>query len=93
MTDKIRKTRKEFTPDQRLEYAKLMVEDKYTNQQVMDLSGAGATAVSRWKSQYLAEQRGEVVQGKVALDSDKRRIQVLEKRCVREETRTLIESL
>ena len=43
MTDKIRKIRKEFTPDQRLEYAKLMVEEKYTNQQVMDLSGAGAT--------------------------------------------------
>ena len=79
MTDKIRKIRKEFTPDQRLEYAKLMVGDKYTNQQVMDLSGAGATVVSRWKSQYLAEQRGEVVQGKVALDSDKRRIQALEK--------------
>jgi transposase len=40
MTDKIRKNRTEFTPDQRLEYAKLMVGDKYTNQQVMDLSGA-----------------------------------------------------
>jgi transposase len=79
MTDKIRKNRKEFTPHQRLEYAKLMVGDRYTNQHVMDLSGAGATAVSRWKSQYLAEQRGEVVQGKVALDSDKRRIQALEK--------------
>jgi len=60
MTDKIRKTRKEFTPDQRLEYAKLMVGDKYINQQVRDLSGADAKAVSRWKSQYLAEQRGEV---------------------------------
>jgi hypothetical protein len=47
MTKKIRKTRKEFTSDQRLEYAKLMVGDKYTNQQVMDLSGADATAVSR----------------------------------------------
>jgi transposase len=79
MTDKIRKTRKDFTPDQRLEYAKLMVEEEYSNQQVMDLSGAGATAVSRWKSQYLAEQRGEVTQGKVAIDSDKRRIQLLEK--------------
>jgi transposase len=60
MTDKIRKNRKEFTPDQRLEYAKLMVGDKYTNQQVMDLSDAGATAVSRWKSQYLAEQRRKI---------------------------------
>jgi transposase len=55
------------------------VQDKSTNRQVMDLSGAGATAVSRWRSQYLAQQRGEVVQGKVALDSDKRGIQMLEK--------------
>ena len=56
-----------------------MEEDKYTNQQVMDLFGVGATAVSRWESQYLAEQPGEVVQEKVSLDSDKRRIQALAK--------------
>ncbi len=79
MSNQIRKPRKEFTPDQRLEYAKLMVEEQYTTRQVMDLSGAGPTAVARWKNQYLAEQRGEVTQGKVALDSDKRRIQELEK--------------
>jgi transposase len=47
MADHIRKNRKDFTPDQRLEYAKLMVEEQYSNQQVMDLSGAGPTAVSR----------------------------------------------
>jgi transposase-like protein len=70
MTDKIRKTRKKFTPDQRLEYAKLMVEYKYTNQQVMDLSDAGATAASRWKSQYLAEQRGDVTQANCRLRLD-----------------------
>ena len=79
MTSKIRKARQGFTPAQRLEYAKLMVEENYTNQQVMDLSAAGSTAVSRWKQQFLAEQRGEVVEGKVALDADKRRIQELEK--------------
>jgi len=45
-----------------------MVEEHYSNQQVMELSGAGPTAVSHWKKQYLAEQRGEVVEGKVALD-------------------------
>jgi hypothetical protein len=38
MTDSNRKVRKAVTPDQRLEYAKLMVEEQYTNQQVMDLS-------------------------------------------------------
>ncbi|MFT7129358.1 MAG: hypothetical protein ACI89U_001474 [Gammaproteobacteria bacterium] len=62
-----------------MEYAKLMVEEKYTNQQVIDLSGSGATAVWRWKSQYLAEPQGEVTQWEVALDSEKCRIQILEK--------------
>ena len=56
-----------------------MVEENYTIQQVMDLSFAGSTAVSRWKQQFLAEQRGEFVGGKAALDVDKRRIQELEK--------------
>jgi transposase len=79
MNSKTRKARQDFTPAQRLEYAKLMVEENYTNQQVMDLSGAGPTAVSRWKKQLLAEQRGEVVEGKTALNADKRRIQELEK--------------
>lgn len=79
MTSTTRKIRVNFTPAQKLEYAKLMVEAHYSNQQVIELSGAGATAVSRWKRQYLAEQRGEVAEGKTALDSDKRRIQELEK--------------
>lgn len=79
MTSTTRKIRKNFTPAQKLEYAKLMVIEHYSNQQVIELSGAGPTAVSRWKKQYLAEQRGEVAEGKIALDSDKRRIQELEK--------------
>ena len=79
MTSKPRKPRSTFTPAQKLEYARLMVEEQYSNQQVIELSGAGETAVSRWKRQYLAEKRGELVEGKVALDTDKRRIQALEK--------------
>ena len=79
MTSKPRKPRSTFTPAQKLEYAKLMVEEQYSNQQVIELSGAGEIAVSRWKRQYLAEKRGELVEGKVALDTDKRRIQALEK--------------
>ena len=43
MTDKIRKERANFTPDQKLEYAKLMTEEGYTSQQIMEISGAGAT--------------------------------------------------
>ena len=79
MTNKIRKLRENFTPDQRLEYAKLMVEELYSNQQVMDISGAGKTAVSRWKKQYIAEQKGEFIKVKAALDADKRRIKSLVK--------------
>ena len=79
MTSQTRKPRNNFTPAQKLEYAKLMVEENYSNRQVMDLSSAGASAVSRWKRQYLAEQKGDVIEGKIALDGDKRHIQTLEK--------------
>ncbi|MFT4941747.1 MAG: transposase [Paraglaciecola sp.] len=50
MTDSTRKVRQGVTPAQRLEYAKLMVEEQYSNQQVMDLSGPCATVLSRWKN-------------------------------------------
>jgi len=79
MTSIKRKARIKITPDQKLEYAKLMVDEHYTNQQIIDLSGAGPTAVSHWKKQYLAEQRGEVAEGKTVLNADKRRIQELGK--------------
>ncbi|MFT7129628.1 MAG: transposase [Gammaproteobacteria bacterium] len=79
MTNTTRETRAKLTPDQKLEYAKLMVEEHYTNQQIIDLSGASPAAISRWKKQFLAEQRGEVIGGKTALNADKRRIQELEK--------------
>lgn len=79
MPQEIRKARVQLTPDQRREYAKLMVDENYTNKAVMELSGAGATAVTRWKKQYIAEQQGDFVEGKIPLDADKRRIQELEK--------------
>jgi hypothetical protein len=42
-----RKARITFSVEQRLEYAKLMVNEGYTNKQVMDISGAGDTAAHR----------------------------------------------
>ena len=48
-----------FTVEQKLDYAKLMVNEGYTNQQIREISGAGTTAVSRWKSQYLEELSGK----------------------------------
>lgn len=80
MTITTRKTRLNYTPKQKCEYARLMVEEHYSNQQIMDISGAGATAVARWKKQYLDEQRGEFTQNKIPLDADKRLIEELKKR-------------
>ena len=51
-----------------------MVEENYSNKQIMELSGAGPTAVTRRKRQYIAEQRGEETPGRIPLDADKRRI-------------------
>jgi transposase len=57
-----------------------MVNEGYTNRQVREISGAGETAVSRWKKQYLQEMKGiDPVPGKKALTPDNQRIQELEK--------------
>ena len=73
-----RKPRVSFTSEQKLDYAKLMVEDNYSIQKVMDISGAGSTAVSRWKKQYLSELKGETPTDKKALTSEQQKIQSLE---------------
>jgi len=76
---KQRKQRLSFTVEQKLDYAKLMVNEGYTNQQIMDISGAGSTAVSRWKKQYLDELSGITPEGKKALTSEQQEIQSLKK--------------
>jgi transposase-like protein len=74
-----RKARITFTTEQKLEYAKLMFSEGYTNKQIRDISGAGETAVSPWKKQYLAEIDGHTPQGKKALTPEQKKIQELEK--------------
>lgn len=76
---KKRKQRLSFTVEQRLDYAKLMVNEGYTNQQIVEISGAGSTAVSRWKKQYLDELSGITPEGKKALTSEQQEIQSLKK--------------
>jgi len=56
-----------------------MVVEGYSTGQIMEISGAGATAVARWKSQYLQELKGETPEGKKAFTPDQQRIQDLEK--------------
>jgi hypothetical protein len=36
-----------------------MVNENYTNKQIIEISGVGPTAVIRWKKQYLAELNGQ----------------------------------
>ena len=48
-----------FSVEQKLDYVKLMINEGYTNRQIIEISGAGPTAVARWKKQYLAELNGQ----------------------------------
>ena len=73
------KTRLHVTPKQKLEYARLMVEEGYSNKQIMSLSGACSSAVTRWKRQYKAEKSGVTPQNQKALTLEQQRIQELEK--------------
>jgi uncharacterized protein YerC len=75
----IRKTRVTFTAGQKLEYAKLMINEGYTNKQIRDISGAGNTAVSRWKKQCLAEVDGHTSQAKKSVTPGQHQIQKSEK--------------
>ena len=56
---KSRKERANFTIEQKLDYAKLMVNENYSNKKIIAISGAGPSAVTRWKKQYLAEISGQ----------------------------------
>ena len=76
---KPRKPRLTFTIEQKLDYAKLMVNENYTNKQIIEISGAGQTAVSRWKKQYLEELGGKTPEDKKAFTPEQQEIQSLRK--------------
>jgi transposase len=76
---KARKQRTTFTVEQKLDYAKLMVHENYTNKQIIEISGAGPTAVTRWKKQYLAELNGQAPASGKAMTPEQQEIQSLKK--------------
>lgn len=76
---KPRKPRITFTVEQKLDYAKLMVNENYTNKQIMEISGAGPTAVTCWKKQYLAELDGKTPESGKAMTIEQQEIQSLKK--------------
>ena len=55
---KTRKKRVMFTVEQKLDYVKLMINEGYTNKQIIEISGAGPAAVAQWKKQHPAEING-----------------------------------
>ena len=79
-------TQKHFSPAFKLEIAKLMVEEQYSIKQACEASGAGETAVKRWKQQYLAEKAGNPLPNKSALTEEQREIQQLKQRIKQLET-------
>ncbi len=84
MTDiKKMKTRITITKEPKLEFAKLMIDDGYSILQIMEISGACESAVSRWKRQYVNELNGKTPSNKVAITPDHQRIQELEKQLKR----------
>ena len=76
---KIRKQRVMFSVEQKLDYVKLMVNEGYTNKQIIEISGAGPTAIARWKKQYLAELDGQAPQSGKAMTPEQQEIQSLKK--------------
>jgi len=79
-------TQQKFTPAFKLEIAKLMVDENYSIKQACEASGAGETAVKRWKQQYLAELAGKPLPNAQALTPEQREIQRLKQRIRQLET-------
>jgi transposase len=74
-----RRPRQTFTPEQKREYAKLMVEENYSNKEIQDISGACSSAVVRWKKQYQDELAGITPNDSKALTPEHQKIQALER--------------
>lgn len=73
-----RKERITISEQQKLEYAKMMVEEGYSNQQIQEISGACSSAVVRWKRQYKAEKQGITPKNQKAITPAQQRIYLLE---------------
>ena len=78
-----RKPRINISTTQKLEYARLMVEENYSNKQIREITGACESAVVRWKKQYTQEKLGITPQNVSALTPEQQRIQELEKQLAR----------
>lgn len=72
--------RKQFTSEIKTEIAKLMVDQNYTIQQACEASGAGDSAVRRWRNQYISEKQGQPLANTNAITREQIEIQQLKQR-------------
>ena len=77
------KQRKTFTQKEKLQYAKMVVDDGYTIAKVAAIADACTSAVGRWKRQYHQEQQGLTVTTVSALSPEHQEIQRLKKALAR----------
>ena len=67
------------SPEQKLEYCKLIINDGYTTRQIIELCGASSSSINRWKKQYIQELEGTTPQDRKALTPEQTEIQSLQK--------------
>lgn len=77
------KPRKLFNEEEKLQYAKMIVEDGYTVAKVAAIADASTSAVGRWKRQYLQEKQGVTSATVSALSPEHQEIQRLKKALAR----------
>ena len=68
-----------LTPEQKLEYCRLIFNDGYTTKQVQELCGASSSAINRWKAQYRKELEGITPVDRKAMTPEQKEIQRLKK--------------
>jgi len=77
------KPRKIVSSEEKLQYAKMVVEDGYTIVKVAEIADASTSAVGRWKRQYLEEKQGITSTKIPALSPEHQEIQRLKKALAR----------
>ena len=80
-----RKRRPNFSPESKLESAKLVVDQNYSVRQAAEAVNVSSTSMDKWARQLRAERNGTSLMPN-ALIPDQRKIQELEKRIKRIET-------
>lgn len=70
--------RRLFSPEFKLEAARLVVDSGYSIRQACEATGTGRTAMQRWVEQLRRERGGQTPQHSKALTPEQQRIQALE---------------